>query len=202
MVLGNRQHPSRPARRVEEGAHDSGPGKDLVVLGEEQVDHQADDLAGGEVLSRRLIGQFGESPDQLLVEVAHLQVGDDVGVEVDVGELADHLVEQIGLRQPCDLDVEVELVDDLPCAAAEPGDVAPQVPGDLAGVVEEAAEVEGRGVVEVLPGHVLQDRVDVLDLPSESSARSRTAALVGSRTQSRRRITVRGRMTLPYSDCL
>ncbi len=89
-----------------------------------------------------LVGQFGEPADQLLVEVAHLQVGDDLGVQVDVGELADHQVEQVGPVQPGDLDVEVELLDDLPSAGAEPGDVLPQVAGDLAGVVEEAAEVE------------------------------------------------------------
>ena len=48
--------------------------------------------------------------------------------------------------------------------ALNPAMYAAQVPGDLAGVVEEAAEVERRGVEELLPGHVLQHRVDVLDL--------------------------------------
>ena len=77
--------PQAGSKRVSD---DAWVGEDLVVLGEEQVDHEPDDLAGREVLPGRLVGEFGEPPDQLLVEVAHLQVGDDVGVQVDVGELA------------------------------------------------------------------------------------------------------------------
>ena len=90
-----------------------GLGQHLIVLGEEQVHHQPDDLARGEVLTGRLVRQLRESPDQLLVEVAHLEVGDDIGVQVDLGELADHLVEQVGLVEPGDLGVEVELLDDV-----------------------------------------------------------------------------------------
>jgi hypothetical protein len=48
-----------------------------------------------------------------LIEVAHLDVGDLVGVEVDLGELGDHLVEQVGLVETRDLGGEVELVDDV-----------------------------------------------------------------------------------------
>jgi hypothetical protein len=54
-----------------------------------------------------------EDPNTLLIEVAHLDVGDLVGVEVDLGELGDHLVEQVGLVETRDLGGEVELVDDV-----------------------------------------------------------------------------------------
>ena len=91
----------------------------VVVLDEQQVHHQPDDLAGREVLARRLVGEFREPPDQLLEDVAHLQVGDGVGVQVDVGELADDQVEEVRLVQPGDLGVEVELLDDVSRALAE-----------------------------------------------------------------------------------
>jgi hypothetical protein len=51
----------------------------------------------GEVLAGGLVGELGEAADQLLVEVAHLDVRDDLGVQVDVGEFPDHLVQQVRL---------------------------------------------------------------------------------------------------------
>jgi hypothetical protein len=40
-------------------------------------------------------------------------------VEVNFGELADDLVEDVGFAQPVDLDAEVELVDDVLCCFGE-----------------------------------------------------------------------------------
>ena len=70
-------------------------GEHVVVLDEQQVDHEPDDLARREVLSGGLVRELGEPADQLLVEVAHLQVRHGLGVQVDLGELADHLVEEV-----------------------------------------------------------------------------------------------------------
>jgi hypothetical protein len=75
------------------------------------------------VLTGGLVGELGEAPDELLVEVAHLEVGDHLGVQVDRGETAEDEVEQVGAVQPRDLHVEVELLDHLAGAGAEPGDV-------------------------------------------------------------------------------
>ncbi|BBO32087.1 hypothetical protein PLANPX_1699 [Lacipirellula parvula] len=44
----------------------------------------------GEVLAGGLVGEFRELPDQLLEHGPHLRVADNVGVEVDVGELLGH----------------------------------------------------------------------------------------------------------------
>ena len=91
MLFRDRQHAARARRRVVDRAHDAGLGQNLVVLDEDQVDHQADDFARGEMLAGRLVRQFGELADQLLEDEAHLGVVDDVGVQVDAGELlGDH----------------------------------------------------------------------------------------------------------------
>ena len=120
VVLGDRQHAARAAGGVAERLDDARLGEHVVgVVDEQQVDHQPDDLARREVLAGGLVGELGEAADQLLVEVAHLDVRHDVRVQVDVGELADHLVEQVGLAQPVDLDREVELVDHVLRAPAE-----------------------------------------------------------------------------------
>ena len=89
-------------------------------------------------------------------------------------------------------------------AGEKAGDVGAQVVGDVVRVVEELVEVERRGVVEAAGLTSLQqDGLDVqLGLFPLGSRSASTAALVGSSTQSRRRSTTSGRMTLPYSDCL
>ena len=134
-----------------------------VVVDEQQVHHEPDDLARGEVLTGGLVRQLRELADQFLVEVAHLDVRHDVGVQVDVGELADDLVQQVGPSQPVDLDAEVELVDDVPGGLGEAPDVQLERVGDRVRVVQQLGEGQRRGVVELLPRHRLQDRLHVLD---------------------------------------
>ena len=55
--------------------------RSVVVLDEQQVDHEADDVARGEVLAGGLVGDFGELADQLLEDQAHVVVADLVGVQ-------------------------------------------------------------------------------------------------------------------------
>ena len=45
VILGDREHPAGPARRVAERLDDARLGEDVLVLDEEQVHHQPDDLA-------------------------------------------------------------------------------------------------------------------------------------------------------------
>ncbi len=199
VVLGDGEHAAGAAGGVAEGAHDAGLGERLAVGLEEEVDHQADDLARREVVAGRLVGGLAELPDQLLEDVAHLDVAHRVGVQVDLGELLDHQVEAVGLVELLDLGLEAEVLDDLARARAEAGDVVLQVGRDVGGVVGELGEVEAAGVVEGLLGDVVEDRLEVLDWPPlRLSYLASTSALVGSRTQSRRRRTVSGRITLPY----
>ena len=115
MVLSNRQHAARPAGGVTQRLDDSWLGQDVLVIDEEKVHHEPDDLTRGEVLTCRLVRQFGEPADELLVEVAHLEVRHDIRMQVDIGELPDHLVEQVAPAQSFDLDAEVELLDDVAC---------------------------------------------------------------------------------------
>jgi len=50
--------------------------------------------------SPRLVGELGEPTDELLVEVAHLEVRHLVWVEIDLGELGHDQVEQVGPVEP------------------------------------------------------------------------------------------------------
>ena len=162
VVLGHREHAAGAAGRVAQGAHDAGLGQRLAVGLEEQVHHQADDLARREVVAGRLVGGLGELAHQLLEDVAHLDVAHHVGVQVDLGELLDHQVEAVGLVELLDLGLEAEVLDDLARPRAEAGDVLLQVGRDVVGVVGELGEVEAAGVVEGLAGGVVEDRLEVL----------------------------------------
>ena len=139
-------------------------GQDVVVRDEEQVDHQADDLAGREVLAGLLVADLGEPPDQLLEDVAHLDVGHRVGVQVDLAELGDDQVEPVGLVELGDVLLEAEVFDDLAGAAGEALDVVGQVGGDVVRVALELLEGEAAGVVEGTGRRPGEDRLEVLDL--------------------------------------
>ena len=65
-----------------------------------------------------------------------------VGVEVDLDELRDDQVDEVGSVEPVDLGVEVELLDDVPGGFGVSGDVASEVVGDVVRVGEHAGEGE------------------------------------------------------------
>jgi hypothetical protein len=203
VLARDAQHAAGAGGGVVEAAHHAGLGQGVVVLDEEEVDHQPDDLARGEVLAGGLVGKLGELADELLEDRAHLGVADDLGVQVDVGELLGDEVEQAGLGQLVDLGVELEALEDVAHGGREPLHVGAEVLADVVLVAHELLQVERRGVVEELAGLAEQEGLGVhpggfLRLVFRPARRAWSA----SSTQSRRRSTVKGRMTLPYSDCL
>jgi hypothetical protein len=164
VVLGHREHAAGPAGRVVQGLDDARGGQGVAVLPEQQLDHELDDLAGGEVLAGGLVGLLGEAPDQVLEDPAHLVVGHHAGVQVHLGEALHHQVEDVGLVQARHLLGELEALDeDLPHVVAEGAQVGVEVLGDVVRVVQQAAEVEAGGVVEVGPADAAQDGGGLLD---------------------------------------
>ena len=132
------------------------------------------------MLPGRLVRQFGELPDELLVQVAHLDVGHDLGVEVDLRELRHDHVEQVGVVEPDYLAGEVELVEHVTGAGREAGDVVAEVVGEVVGVVEQRLEA----CLEVLKNCSPDAAIRIGPLPSLSPTwdLASTVALVGSRT--------------------
>jgi hypothetical protein len=132
-----------------------------LVLDEEQVHHQADDLAGGEMLSGGFVGKLGELADELFEDGAHLGVADRCRVKVDVGEFLGHQVEQAGLGKAVDLGVELEALEDVARSGREGLHVLVQVLADIVLVAHQLFQVERRGVVKELPGLSQQERLGV-----------------------------------------
>ena len=136
---------------------------------QQQVDHEPDDFARGEVIAGRFVGGFVEAADQVLEHQAHGDVVDPPGVQVDLGELGDHLVEAVGFFELFDLLVELEALEDLADVLGEAVDVVGQVAADVVRVALELLEVELAVVVKaqrlavVILGPVVEDGVDVGD---------------------------------------
>ena len=67
---------------------------------DEQVGHEVHDVAAGKVRARVLVVGLGEALDEVLEDVAHVHGADLVGrhVRLRLAEVADHLVEQEGVR--------------------------------------------------------------------------------------------------------
>ncbi len=162
VVLGLGEHASRAASGVEQRAHGARRGEEVVVFHEEDVHHEPDDLAGGEVVASGFVGELVETADEVFEDEAHLGVGNGAGVEVDVAELGDDHVEDARLVHLRDLGFELEVVEDLLDVGGEAPDVGGQVLGDGVRVGLEPLEVEFGAVVEALPRDSVQLRFEGL----------------------------------------
>jgi hypothetical protein len=115
------------------------------------------------VLASGLVRELGEFADQLLVEVAHLDIRDRIWMQVEVGKPSDHLVEEVGPAEAVDLSLELELVDHVLCGRREAANVEVQRVGDRGRVVEEIVESQRTRIEELLSSDGFENRGDVLD---------------------------------------
>ena len=166
VLLGNGEHAARAAARVVDTEHHPLGAQTLLVTGQQQVDHEMDHIAGGEVLAGVLFQRLVELPDELLEDGAHGEVVDRVRVEIHlrIAEPLHHLEQQPRLVELGDGVVEVELLQHLAHVGAEPGDVVAQVLRDVGGVGQQLGEVVAGGVVEGESGGGLKQPLGVLDL--------------------------------------
>ena len=134
-------------------------GEGVVVVVQQELDHELDDLARGEVLTGGLVGGFGEAADELLEHEAHLDVADGLRVEVDRGEVLGDVVEQVRAVQLLERLVELEALEDVPGVLREALDVVEDVRLDVGGVIQELGEVELGGVEEAVARGLLQEGV-------------------------------------------
>ena len=148
MFFRHAQHAARAAGGIVERPHDPFGAQNLAVRREQQIHHQPDHFARREVVAGRLVRGFVEAPDQVFEDQAHVVIGNGVGMQVDVGELADNQVEPVGLVELGDLLLELEVLEYLSGLGRETLDVMRQVLRGLVGLALELLEVQLAGVVE------------------------------------------------------
>ena len=141
-------------RGVIDGPHHPRSRQGLVIGRKHQRGGQPHDVTGGKVLTGGLVGALGKLADQLLEHQTHVVVVDGLGGEIDVGEVADNLVKQVGIFQQIDAGGEVEVLEHLECLTGKAPHIGIQVVANL--LLAKVVEGELGGVVEALPSGIEQ----------------------------------------------
>ena len=163
VLVGDGQHAAGAGSGVVDRPHHSRLREGVVVEREQQLDHELDDFARGVVVARRLVGLLVREPDQLLEHQAHLDVADRARMEVGLRELLGHCEQLVLLGQFVERLVELEALEDVPHVGGEPRQVRTEVRAKILRVGDELGEVERGGVVELVPGRLLElDRLHQL----------------------------------------
>ena len=161
MFVRHGKHSTGAGRRIIHRTDYAGFGERVAILDKEEVDHEPDDFARGEMFPGGFVGKFGELPDEFLEDRTHLRVGDDVGVEVDIGELFGDEIQEPGLGEPVDLRVEIKVLEDVAHCRRERLHVGAQVFSDIVLIPPELLQIEGRGVVEKLSRFPQEERLGI-----------------------------------------
>ena len=121
MLLRHGQHAAGAAGGVGDGEV---PVRDGNL---QQLDHQANDFARREVVARLLARFFREAPEQLLVDVAHFEIGEVLGSEPLLLVLVQDGREPVALHHLADDGAVVEVLDDVVNVLREAVDVGAEV---------------------------------------------------------------------------
>ena len=168
LLLGDRQHTAGAASRVVNLPDHTSAGQCIGIVDQEQRDDQPDHLTRCEVLPCSLVRDLREAPDEIFEQVAHLDIADVVGVQIDLGEPLEHLPEYAGIVQALELVGEQELIEeDVADVGREASDEVRQVlvdvarlllthrrEGEAAGIVGADAIAAGR-VEDLRPGDLV-----------------------------------------------
>ncbi len=136
----------------------------LLILRQQQIDHQANDFTRGEVLTWILVQRFVEFADQFLEDIAHLKVRYFVRVKVDILEFLHHQEEETGFIKFGDGIVKVKFFQDFTHVIAESIDVSAQVSSKVRCITEQPLEIVEGGVVEGITGRSTQLRGEIIQL--------------------------------------
>lgn len=120
VFLGDGQHAARAACGIVDGEMALGNGN------LQQLDHEADNFARGEVISGLLAALFREAPEQFLVDVTHLQPGKLVRTKRELLVLIQDRGEPVVLHHRADGRAVIKVLDDVV-----------NVPGDAVDVFAE-----------------------------------------------------------------
>ena len=151
VLLRHGEHAAGAAGRVIDG-RGAAAGGGRAVRGEDEVHHELDDLARGVVLPGVLVVGFGKAADELLKDIAHLQIGDLVRMEVGLagGEFLEHHIEDVLFRHRGEVRPErLELFQYLPDVGRKGVAVGAEVGRQTGGGGQQAFKGEGAGIVEL-----------------------------------------------------
>ena len=135
---------------------------DVFFTGEKQLDHQLDDFAGREMIPGFFVGLFVETPDQILENVAHRDIGNTLGMKIDIGDRFDDFVQAIRFIQLVDFFFEFEFFQDVARPRRESGYEILQVRIDMIGVGQNGLQRQTAFVEKAEPGFLKHNFFDTL----------------------------------------
>jgi hypothetical protein len=103
LHLSDRQHATGTRSWVVHLPNHPGACQPLAVVDQEQGNDEADDLPRRVVLPGGLVGYLREAPDQVLEQIAHLEVRNCIGMQVDLREAVEDEIQQPGVIQALEL---------------------------------------------------------------------------------------------------
>lgn len=121
MLLGDGQHATRSAGGIVNGRVAVGKG-DL-----EEFHHEADHLAGGEVLSGLFAALFRKPPEEFLIDVAHLQGLELIRPKIQFPVLVQDRGKTVVLRHLADGGAVVEVFENVVHILGKPVDVGAEI---------------------------------------------------------------------------
>jgi hypothetical protein len=142
MLLSYGQHAASAASGVVNSADHGLLLKRFSVRVEKYIHHKSDNLTRGEMITSRFIRLLAEAPNQLLEDISHFVVANDIWMQVNPTELFDNEEENIGTIKPLDFLAECKFLQDVLHIAAEAIDVGAKVSGDIVGIGLKLVEVE------------------------------------------------------------
>ena len=108
----------------------------VLFVGVDQAGYQPDHLTRGEVVPSFLVRLFVEAHDEVLEDVAHLDVVDLVRVQINVGHGLHDVEKPVAGIQLFDLIAELELVEDRPGGRGKAVDVGDKVGRDVLAIAK------------------------------------------------------------------
>src|SRR5262245_49770344 len=113
MFFGNGEHATGAATGITDGTDNMILAQRVLVLGEEEVDHEANNFPWCKVFPRIFVQRLIKLADQLLEDIAHLDIGDDVGMQINIFEAFQDQEEQASLIELADGILKVKFLQDL-----------------------------------------------------------------------------------------
>jgi len=114
MLARNGKHSAGSSGRIIHGANHPRPGQHRIILYKQQVDHQADNFAGGKMLSGGLVGQLGKLADQLFKHQPHLAVVNRFRMQIYLGKLFGNDIQQAAFCKAIHLGLKIETFKYIP----------------------------------------------------------------------------------------
>jgi hypothetical protein len=103
LHLSNREHATGTRSWVVHLPNHAGACQSLAIVDQEQGNDEANDLPGCVVLPGGLVGYLREAPDQVFEQIAHLEVRNCIGMQVDLREAVEDEIQQPGVIQALEL---------------------------------------------------------------------------------------------------